>query len=171
MKQWFSRFSLVITQISRKTNTQKKGIQWTVAVRVQVEKCQEKAIAARISQHKPERLLPLTRRRRKKKPLKTCPVSAAATVGLRRIPDWLKEVRWPPGEVRKIPPLTMGMTVGVSAKPYCVCIGVCVCVCVCIYIYIHLYISINVCFYIFDYKLTTRSHASMLKCRMVFETS
>lgn len=29
----------------------------------------------------------------KKNPFKTCPASAAATVGLRRIPDWLKEVR------------------------------------------------------------------------------
>lgn len=39
-------------------------------------------------------------------------------------------------------------------------------VCVCEYIYMH------VCVYIFDYKLTTRSHASTLtlKCVMIFES-
>lgn len=49
----------------------------------------------------------------KKKTLKICPASSTATVGL-RIPDWLKEVRWPPGEVRKVPPWRWGWQYEVS---------------------------------------------------------
>lgn len=51
--------------------------------------------------------------RNKKKPLKICPASSTAKVGL-RIPDWLKEVRWPPGEVRTVPPWRWGWQYKVS---------------------------------------------------------
>lgn len=72
-----------------KTPKQNKCIQWTVGrLSPGLKSVSGKAIVARISEHKPERLLPLRR-----KPLKTCPAAAVATVGLRRIPDWLKEVR------------------------------------------------------------------------------